>query len=115
MGNGRLPKGTAARRLSNRLWPRNFEEEEPQLEAKRENDLKMTQARSGRDALRDGVSQTGLGRRSVKKGSRRLGQAWARDSKIPRAGPGAVDPVGPARSNRAPLERVASTRKTRWV
>ena len=42
------------------------EGEEPQLEDKRENDLSMSQAWTGRDALRDGMSQTGLGRRSVK-------------------------------------------------
>ena len=44
--------------------------------------------------------------------SRRLGQASARDSNISRAGPGAV---APARPGRAPLARVGSTRKNRWV
>ena len=58
MGNGRLPQDTAARGLTNRFWPRNFKE--PQLEDKRENDLRMSQTRPGRDALRDGKSRTGL-------------------------------------------------------
>ena len=66
MDNGRLPKDTSERGLTSRLWPPNFEEEEePQLEEKRENDLRISQARPDRDALRDGTSLPGLGRRSV--------------------------------------------------
>ena len=66
VGNGRLPKDTAGRGPTSRLWSPNFEEEEPQVEDKRENDLQqMSQARPDRDALRDGMSRTGLGRRSV--------------------------------------------------
>ena len=68
-GHGRLPKDTAERGLTSRLWPPYFEdeEEEPQLEdKKRENDQSMSQARPDRDVLRDGTSRTGLGRRSVK-------------------------------------------------
>ena len=66
MGHGLLLKDTAERGLASRMWPPNFEEDEPQLEGKRENDLRMSQARPNRDALRDGTSRTGLGRRSVK-------------------------------------------------
>ena len=66
MGNGRLPKDTAGCGLTTRLKPPNIEEEEePQLEDKRENDLRMSQTRPGRDALRDGMPGTGLGRRSM--------------------------------------------------
>ena len=65
MDTGRLPKDTAGRGLTSRLRPRIFEEEEPQLKDKRENDLRMSQARPGKDALRDGMSRTGLGRGSV--------------------------------------------------
>ena len=70
----------------------------------------MSQATGRADALRDGISRTALGRRQLE--SRRLGQASARDSNIPRAGPGAV---GPARPGSVLLARVGSTRKKRWV
>ena len=60
MGTGRLPKHTAGRGLTSRLWPPNFKEEERQLEDKRENDEKMSQTRPDRDTLRDGISRTGL-------------------------------------------------------
>ena len=44
----------------------NFEEEEePQLEDKSENDLRMSRATPA-DGLRDGISRTGLGRRSMR-------------------------------------------------
>ena len=94
------------------MWPPHFEEDEPQSEDERENDLRISQARPDRDALRAGTSRSGLGLRSVKKESRKLGHALARDSNIPRAGPGAV---GPAWPGRAPLAKVGSTRKHRWV
>ena len=57
---GRLPKNTAGRGLKSALRPPIFEEGEPQVEEKSENDLRMSQA--GRaDGLRDGISRTGLG------------------------------------------------------
>ena len=53
VNNGRLLKDIAGGRgLMNTVWPRNFEEEEPQLEDKSENDLKMSHARPGRPPAR---------------------------------------------------------------
>ena len=52
VGTGRLPKDTAWRGLTSTLWPPNFGEGEPQLEDKRENDLRMSQARPGRRPAR---------------------------------------------------------------
>ena len=42
-----IPKDTAVRGLTSTLWPRIFEEEEPQLEDKSENDQRMSQVRPG--------------------------------------------------------------------
>ena len=48
MDYGRLRNNTPGRGLITRLWPRNFEEGEPQLEDKRETDLRMSKATLGR-------------------------------------------------------------------
>ena len=85
------------------LWPRNFEGEEPQLEDKRENNLRMTQARPGRRPARWKLANRAwptIGEIGI---SQAVGQASTRDSNISRNGPGAV---GPARLGRAPLGRV---------
>ena len=109
--NGRVPKDTAGRGLTSTLWPRNFEEEEPWLEDKSENDLRMPQAGPGRRPCEMKISRTGLGRRWVRLEYLGLGQASARDSTISPAGPGGR--AGPARPIYAPLVRVGSTGKNR--
>ena len=51
-GHRAATQDTAGRGLTSTLWPPNFEKQEPQLEDKSENDLRISQARSGRRPAR---------------------------------------------------------------